>query len=274
MQFPIGKGDKGADVVAVQNCLNRLGALLVADGQFGPGSVDGLHYACGVLGQPQTDQVDEALWALLDVQPEPSDLLPTQGLTFIAMEEISSRKTYESQYNHPMWPGGESGMTIGIGYDLRHQTGNFADDWRERLSPADYQALVPWLGKQGSKDGEAALAATRQPFSAAWPVFAARSIPLYVQRTQAAFPGYDKLEPLCKSALVSLVYNRGTSLNGESRSEMKTIHDLIAAGDANSLNAVPAQYEAMKRLWPDAAGLRARRDREAALWREGMLAKA
>ncbi len=97
---------------------------------------------------------------------------------------------------------------------------------------------MPWLGKQGSKDGEAALAATRQPFSAAWPVFAARSMPLYVRQTQEAFPGYDKLEGLCKSALVSLVYNRGASLTGESRSEMKTIHDLIAAGDPDSLNAV------------------------------------
>jgi hypothetical protein len=235
--------------------------------------VDGLHYACGVLGQPQTDEVDEPLWALLDSQPEPSDLLPTRGLTFIAMEEISSRKVYESRYNHPIWPGGESGMTIGIGYDLRHQTGNFAADWQERLSPADYNALVPWLGKPGSKGGEAALAATRQPFAAAWPVFADRSIPLYVQRTQDAFPGYDRLMPLCKSALVSLVYNRGTSLDGERRSEMKTIHDLIVAGDADSLKAVPAQFESMKRLWPDAAGLRARRDREAALWREGVPAK-
>jgi hypothetical protein len=249
--------------------------LLVADGDFGAGTLDGLHYACGVLGRPQADQVDEPLWALLDAQPEPSDLLPTRGLTFIAMEEISTRKTYESRYNHPIWPGGDSGMTIGVGYDLRHQTSNFAADWQEHLIPADYEALLPWLGKQGSKEGEVALSATRQPFSAAWPVFAARSIPLYVQRTEGAFPGYDALPDLCKSALVSLVYNRGTRMEDkdtvkQERREMRAIRDLIQAGDAASRKAVPAQFEAMKRLWPDAAGLRARRDREAALWRDGL----
>jgi hypothetical protein len=46
---------------------------------------------------------------------------------------------------------------------------------------------------------------------------------------------------------------------------MRAIRDLMATGRADD---VPAQIQAMKRLWPPTSGLQGRRDREAALWRD------
>jgi hypothetical protein len=269
--FPIRRGSANSDAARLQGLLNRRGALLAEDGRFGGATEQALCEAQAAFGLPETGECDAATWAGLEALPEPSSLLPTRGLTFIGREEVSSRERYDSLYHRPCWPGGESGITIGIGYDLRFaDSAQFARDWQAHLSPAAYAALLPWLGRQGSRRDAEALRANSVPYSGAWMVFVASTIPLYVRRTTQATAfgqGYDALPGLCKSALVSLVYNRGAGLDGERRIEMRAIRDLIAAG---ALDAVPAQIEAMKRLWPDVQGLRDRRDREARLWREGL----
>ncbi len=272
MDFPIQKGSKGADVVAVQQCLNRLGMLLVCDGSFGNGTARAIQTACTQLGIPEQAYVDAALWDKLKAIPEPCSDLPTEGVTFIALAEVSSRAAYEESYSHPTWPSEHSGMTIGIGYDLQFSTlAEFAADWRNHLDGNDYRLLTKWLRRVGSTDGMQELKKTYQPFSAAWAVFCERTIPSTVVETRKAFPGYDGLPPLCKSALVSLVYNRGTSLSGDNRREMKKIHDLIKTGD---LAAVPEQFCLMKRLWKSLPGLQKRRDDEAAMWYQGMVGKS
>jgi hypothetical protein len=71
-----------------------------------------------------------------------------------------------------------------------------------------------------------------------------------------------------------LVYNRGGRLTDrpgrDSRWEMAEIRRLLDAGGPEDLAAIPACFEAMKRLWPTLAGLRARRDEEAAMFRGGL----
>jgi hypothetical protein len=45
------------------------------------------------------------------------------------------------------WPGGDSGITIGIGYDLGYVTADeFAKDWQDILAAADLQALNGAVG--------------------------------------------------------------------------------------------------------------------------------
>jgi GH24 family phage-related lysozyme (muramidase) len=78
---------------------------------------------------------------------------------------------------------------------------------------------------------------------------------------------------LCFGVLVSLVYNRGTSMTDTSgvpgsRKEMRDIRDAVAAG---RITDVPAALRAMKRLWPEGNGLRDRREREAKLFEEGLV---
>jgi hypothetical protein len=67
--------------------------------------------------------------------------------------------------------------------------------------------------------------------------------------------------------LASLIYNRGASMDGDRRREMRAIREHL---EARALLKVADEIEAMKRLWPNSKGLRDRRDREAALWRNGL----
>ena len=80
------------------------------------------------------------------------------------------------------------------------------------------------------------------------------------------FPGWDSF-----GALVSLAYNRGASFSapGDRYREMRAIHDHMASG---RFDKVPDEFRSMKRLWPNMAGLRNRRDHEADLFAKGLAA--
>lgn len=75
---------------------------------------------------------------------------------------------------------------------------------------------------------------------------------------------YRVAPPNAQAALVSLVFNRGSSLASASRVEMRHLRDLVSRRDYRE---IAAQITAMKRLWeskgPD--GLLKRREAEARL---------
>jgi GH24 family phage-related lysozyme (muramidase) len=90
--------------------------------------------------------------------------------------------------------------------------------------------------------------------------------------TGRAFPGVTKLPPDAQGALVSLVFNRGTSMQGHRRREMREIRDAIARTDfkmSKLLEAIATSIESMIRLWIGKGldGLIRRRKAEAALVR-------
>jgi GH24 family phage-related lysozyme (muramidase) len=95
-------------------------------------------------------------------------------------------------------------------------------------------------------------------------VFKNRTLPLYSERTENAFPGVDQLPANAQGALVSLVFNRGAGMDGDRRKEMRAVRDAVAAGD---LQEIANQIRAMKRLWDPnkMGGLLKRRDAEADL---------
>lgn len=152
----------------------------------------------------------------------------------------------------PDWPGGQSGVTIGFGYDLGYVTvDQFESDWGERLRPDAGRRLKAVVGLRAlrarNRIGE--ISDLRVSRVAAEQVFGMRTLPLYELRTAQAFPGVDALPEDARGALVSLVYNRGASMVDNSpedrRREMRAIRDAVAAGD---LAEIAAQLRAMKRL--------------------------
>ena len=176
----------------------------------------------------------------------------------------------------PGWPGGQSGVTIGFGYDLGYVTvDQFESDWGERVRAEVCKRLraVVGLRAQRARNRVGELADIRVTRSAAEQVFETRTLPLYELRTAQAFPGVEALPEDARGALVSLVYNRGTSMVDNSpedrRREMRAVRDAVAKGD---LAEIAAQLRAMERLWhgKGMGGLVARREEEAQLVESAM----
>ena len=261
--------DKGDAVKHLQRALNRLGSLLLVDGNFGAGTEAAVVDARHALSLPGPPEADDALLHALAALPEPSTELTAPGVTFIGREEVSSPVEYRRRFKHPVWPTEPSGITIGIGYDLRFvDAAKLRADWSDVLPADSIARLLPALGRPGS---EALLAATAQvevPLPAAMMVFLRRMMPEHIRTTRSTYPTLDTLPAARRTALISLVFNRGGDLVGERRSEMKKIRDLLAAGDDQG---VAKQFEEMERLWNPATerGVIDRRRREATLWREG-----
>ena len=174
------------------------------------------------------------------------------------------------------WPGGGSGITIGIGYDLGYVTiDQFESDWGEHLGPTARERLKAVVGLTGVKaknrSGQVADIRVRRADSEA--VFRKRTIPRFELLTAQAFPGLVRLPPDAQGALVSLVYNRGASMvdrpGKNRRKEMRAIRDAVAHRD---LQEIADQLRSMKRLWAGKGldGLLIRREAEARLVESAM----
>lgn len=285
MSYPILKrNDHGEDVMRLQSYLNRVGAMLIPDGDFGSGTKRGVEYAQDIAVQPVTGIADANLWQWLETIPEPFPLLDTNGVAFVAKEETGGLAYYEQVTRWPHFPGEESGITIGAGYDLRFNSADdFRRSWGDRLPQSCIDKLAKDIGKKGSKSRAAELKGLgiTVPFKTAWPVFIDRTLPRFYTSTEGIYPSLGKLPGLCRAVLVSIVFNRGTSLSGSKRTEMKEIQKLLGkAGKANFdkeevkqiLSGVEDQIVSMKRLWGPQSGLVARRQAEANLWRKGLAA--
>jgi GH24 family phage-related lysozyme (muramidase) len=177
----------------------------------------------------------------------------------------------ESLYDrNPEWPGGESGVTIGIGWDLGHTPViETTRAWAKHLDAQTMAALVGVSGRKG-ENAKTILPHVRHlviPWAAALAVFEDTTLPTWYLRTLRVYPQLVDLPGDCAAALVSLVFNRGPSLVGDRRIEMAAIRDLMRVREWQH---IPDQFRAMKRLWPESRGLRRRRDEEADLFEAGL----
>jgi hypothetical protein len=223
--------------------------------------------ADGMLG-PETLTALEARLDLAATRKIISLTCSRKSLELILQFEIGSRAQYERLYSRPTWPGGESGVTIGIGYDLGFTSKQQIEaDWDPYFEKPERSALAAVQGAKGAAADQLArgLRNINVPLAAAEPVFYSSTLPRFAKITRDAFPGVEKLPLDAQGALLSLVFNRGASFTGDRRSEMRAIREELAAG--SSLARIAEQLEAMQRLWPDARGLRDRRVREAAFCR-------
>jgi hypothetical protein len=253
-------------ILEAQELLNRNGAMLDTDGIFGRATAFALREF-----QAERNLSDVTMAALRRL-PEPSRYIPCRVVTFICREEVRSREFYEAKACRPVRPGFSSGVTIGVGYDLGYQF-NFEKDWSGVLTPAQIAALRLWVGKSGPAVDVAIpqLANVVIPWRASWTVFIKKTLPETIKQTRTAFMRPKKMSALSFGALVSLVYNRGVSMEDPKndpgrRQEMRDIRDALAAGD---LASVPAALRSMKRLWPGTA-IAERREGEAKIFEEGL----
>jgi peptidoglycan hydrolase-like protein with peptidoglycan-binding domain len=191
----------------------------------------------------------------------------------IVEEETGGREYYNRTECRTEWPGGASGVTVGIGYDLGYATrAEIASDWEGLIQPQMIKAMQSVAGITGS----AARGATREiysqvyiPWNTALAVFDKVDVPKWVNIVRKALPNTDDLSPESFGALVSLAFNRGASFNnaGDRCREMRAIRtDMIT----RNYKDIPHQFRLMKRLWPAGGGLWKRREHEAVLFETGL----
>lgn len=172
---------------------------------------------------------------------------------------------FEGKDQPGRWPGGSSGITIGVGYDLGYVTiDQFESDWEPFLTADQLARLKTAIGKTGiaAKNRTSQFSDIKIKPDYAEAVFLNRTLPLHALRTEHAFPGVDQLPEDAQGALLSLVFNRGTSMVGDRRREMLAIRNAVPQKD---LKEIAAQLRSMKRLWVGKGldGLIKRREAEA-----------
>lgn len=224
--------------------------------------------ADGVFGNETLTAIENYLSRRLQPIPAGASMLVSKkSLDMIISFEVSSKAAYNSRYKNPIWPGGDSGITIGIGYDIGYATvSQFKKDWEFRMTNAALDLLSEACGKKGTA-AKNILPRFRQisiSYEDACDVFHQTTLPKYAKDTRGIYPGVQKLPPDAQGALLSLVYNRGASLSGDRRKEMKNIVAHVANAD---LPKIAKEIRAMKRLWQGQGldGLLTRREEEAAM---------
>ncbi len=202
------------------------------------------------------------------------DLISDEARVKIIEFEVSSETYYRKAYERPILPGVQSGITVGIGYDLGYNSPEkVRRDFDGLVPAADIESLTTVCRLKGDSARPYLDGLRRRisiPWEAAREVFRRATLPRFGRDVLRVFPNAVELKGHAFGMLVSLVYNRGSSLGGDRRREMLAIRELMAE---RRWAEVPEQFRAMKRLWrddPKARGLLKRRDIEAAMFERGL----
>ena len=162
-------------------------------------------------------------------------MVPRSAIELIIHFEIGNKTFYSKFLERPTYREPSKGIIIGIGYDLSTvYKAQLISDWEGNINPNYFPTLFRVLGLNGYAakqmlTGE--LLKVSIPFLNAYEVFAKKSIPRVYRMTKHIYPNLDELTPETRGALVSLVFCRGNSLEGDSREEMREIVELAARKD-------------------------------------------
>jgi Phage integrase family len=161
-------------------------------------------------------------------------------------------------------------------HDLRHMFASICV-----MAGIDFMTIAAWMGH---KDGGILvgkvyghlLDAHRRNMAQRVQFGLGRNLPREIALTLRIFPGIQLFPPAVLSAMTSIVFNRGSELDGDRRREMLAIQQLIQRFAALSstlrerelplyLRDIAAQIRSMKRLWQGEglADLLRRREAEA-----------
>lgn len=180
----------------------------------------------------------------------------------------------ESYYNKFLkgftWPGGYSGPTIGIGIDTAYYNNDEIAQLFNFLDEEDIKCIQGAKGKTGQAGKRYTQILKQRNITVSWEqalnIFETYTWTKFAKATLRAFPGSEDLCDDAFGALVSLVFNRGSAMAGDSRREMRNIRAVVGDQDYEE---IAKQIQSMKRLWRGKGldGLLKRRDAEAQLVR-------
>jgi hypothetical protein len=207
-------------------------------------------------------------------------MLSRKSLDLILEFEVGGGENYYNKFlKNPVWPEGQSGVTIGIGYDLGYvNKAEFSEDWKD-LPKEIFDRLYKVVGIKGynAKNLIRGLRDIVIPWDLALKVFNNKTVTKFYNLTRETFPNFDNLPEDAKGGLVSLVFNRGNALEGDRRREMKLIRDgmkLVSNYDQKALTFIANQIRNMKRIWIGGSiekGMSRRRDAEAKLIEQSLV---
>ena len=206
-------------------------------------------------------------------------MLSKKSLDLILEFEVGGGENYYNKFlKNPAWPGEQSGVTIGVGYDLGYvNKAEFSEDWKD-LPKEIFDRLYKVVGIKGynTKNLIRGLKDIVIPWELSLQVFNNKTVTKFYNLTKDTFPNFDNLPEYAKGGLVSLVFNRGNALEGDRRREMKLIRDgmkLVSVYDQKSLSFIANQIRNMKRIWAGGSiekGMNRRRDAEAKIIEESL----
>ena len=195
---------------------------------------------------------------------------PSQkALDLLLKYEVGGGQNYYEKYLSKFtWPGGASGPTIGIGIDCAYYSENELANIFNFLKKEEIELIKGAVGKTSEKGREYTKKLRGAGISVSWEkalkIFESLTWTKFTKLAEKTFPGLPELCPDAYGAIVSLVFNRGTSLVGEKRLEMRNIKVLIPKKDYRK---IADEIRHMKRIWrgKNLDGLIERREAEALL---------
>jgi GH24 family phage-related lysozyme (muramidase) len=192
-----------------------------------------------------------------------------KALDLLYKYEVGGGEAYYNKFLKKFtWPGRESGPTIGIGIDTAYYNASEISCIFDFLKEDQIKLIQGGKGKTGLAGKEYTKTLLAANIEVSWDqatkIFKSLTWPKYATAAERTFPGLIDLEDDAYGAIVSLVFNRGTSLVGDSRKEMRNIKSLIPD---KAYETIAEEVIKMKRIWKDKDldGLLARRDAEAEL---------
>ena len=133
--------------------------------------------------------------------------------------ETGGRSYYEKFLKNLTWPKGQSGITMGIGADLGYMS---KDEFKQYFSPyfteEESRLIESVIGLKGD-NAKAALSKVKHiklSWENASEAFLKWTLPKFWKAANEIWPGLDQLTERAQIALVSIVFNRGASINGSS----------------------------------------------------------
>jgi GH24 family phage-related lysozyme (muramidase) len=205
-----------------------------------------------------------------------------KAISMIIGFEVSSPEHYQKSLKSPIWPGGKSGVTIGVGYDLGYHTYEWVqEDWGGIVPDETIASLKPACLVTGkpAQDIVKNFSKVSIDWESALKQFQKTGLPRYTAQTLQKVTIPANFNDECLGAIVSLVMNRGATFHNRSARyvEMSNIADRLK--EVN-YPPIPDEIRKMTRLWTKPAvsdedakalrGLVIRRNLEAKLFELGL----
>jgi hypothetical protein len=197
----------------------------------------------------------------------------SNGIFRVSHEVFDFILKTEKYMERPYVPSDDSsGVTLGYGYDLGQQKEETVRRELVGLYTSDeITRLLSALGKRGDDARNIVGSLSDIKISednALW--LAIKMKHRYAQQVVDIYPEVIKFHPHCQGALLSMVINRGKSLKGDDRAEMREIQQDFRNDTPEN---IPERIEKSKRLWenkPNMKGVATRRVEEAKFFKKGL----